>query len=142
MKCICQSSQYARHFLGVFCWILNSVTMIMKLLETGSIYIIPHLGLKLCLYDPQKKKSKNQSIFEWPLKVSRSRKQNCRAIISPKNKQMNLFFDPDDSDIHETWNHNSSFKYFWVVRIKKQIHPFIFWEKLWLDNFVSRSTDL
>ena len=29
-----------------------------------------------------------------------------------------------------------------VVRIEKQIHSFVFWEKLWLDNFVLRSTDL
>ena len=42
--------------------------------------------------------------------------------------------------IHETWN--SSFKYFGVVRIEKQIRSFVLWEKFWLDNFVSRSTDL
>ena len=36
----------------------------------------------------------------------------------------------------------SSFKYFRVVRIEKQICPFVFWEKLRLDKFVSRSTDL
>ena len=35
-------------------------------------------------------------------------KQNCRAVTSPKNKRMNLFFYPDDSEILETWNPNSS----------------------------------
>ena len=35
------------------------------------------------------------------VKVSRSRKKNCRAITSPKNKQTNLFFYPDDSEILE-----------------------------------------
>ena len=55
---------------------------------------------------------------------------------------MNLFFYPTKSEILKTWNRNSSFKYFQLVRIKKQIHSFIFWEKLLLDNFVSRSTDL
>ena len=34
---------------------------------------------------------------------------------------------------------NSSFKYFQVVRIERQIHPFAFREKLRLKNFVSRS---
>ena len=28
-----------------------------------------------------------------------------------------------------TWNPNSSFKYFWVVRIEKQNRSFVFWEK-------------
>ena len=55
---------------------------------------------------------------------------------------MNLFFYPDDLEILETWNQNSSFKYFRVVRIEKQICPLVFWEKLRLNNFVSRSTDL
>ena len=54
---------------------------------------------------------------------------------------MNLFFYPDDSEILETCISISSFKYFRVIRREKQIHPFVFW-KLWLDNFVSRSTDL
>ena len=54
---------------------------------------------------------------------------------------MNLFFYPDDSKILKTWNQNSSFKYFLVVKIEKQIRPFVFWEKLRIDNFVSRSTD-
>ena len=42
-------------------------------------------------------------------------------------------FYPDDSEILET---------FQVIRIGKQIGPFVFSEKLWLNNFVSRSTDL
>ena len=29
-----------------------------------------------------------------------------------------------------------------VVRIEKQIRSFVFWENLWLYNFVSRTTDL
>ena len=37
---------------------------------------------------------------------------------------------------------NSSFKYFRVVRIEKHICPFVFYEKLQLDYFVLRSTDL
>ena len=53
-----------------------------------------------------------------------------------------MFLYTDDSEILETWISISSFKYFWVVRIEKQIRSFVFWEKLQLDNFVSRSTDL
>ena len=75
-------------------------------------------------------------ILKTPVKVSKS-----QAIFSPKNEQTNLFFYPDDSDILETRTSISSFKYFGVVLIEKQIRSFIFWEKLWLDNFVSRSTD-
>ena len=56
---------------------------------------------------------------------------------------MNEFvFHPDESKILETCILISSFKYFWVIRIEKQIHSFVFLEKLWLDNFVSRLTDL
>ena len=40
-----------------------------------------------------------------------------------------------------TWNLKSKFK-FQVVRIEKQIRLFVFWEKLRLNNFVSRLTDL
>ena len=40
------------------------------------------------------------------------------------------------------WIWISSFKYIPVVRIEKQICSLVFWEKLRLDNFVSRSTDL
>ena len=40
---------------------------------------------------------------------------------------MNLFFYPDDSEILATWNWNSSFKYFCVIRIEKQICWLIFW---------------
>ena len=40
--------------------------------------------------------------------------------------------------ILETWNWNSSFKYFGVVRIEKQIRLFVFWKKLRLNNFVPR----
>ena len=54
-------------------------------------------------------------------------KQNCRAVTSPK-KRMDEF---------------SSFKYFRVIKIEKQIVLFFFGgEKLWLRNFVSISTDL
>ena len=55
---------------------------------------------------------------------------------------MNLFFYPDHSDILKTRILILSFKYFRVVRIEKHIRQFIFWEKLRLNNFVSRSTDL
>ena len=40
---------------------------------------------------------------------------------------MNLFFYPDSPEILKTWNWNSSFKYFRVIRIEKQIRPFVFW---------------
>ena len=76
------------------------------------------------------------------LKVSRSRNKIVEPITSPKNERTNLFFYPDNSEILETWISISSFKYFRVVRIEKQICPFVFWENLQLDNFVSRSTDL
>ena len=70
------------------------------------------------------------------LKVSRSRNQNCPAITFPKNELTTQKY------ILETWNRNSSYKYFLVVRIDKQICSFVFWEMLWLNNFVSRFTDL
>ena len=68
-------------------------------------------------------------------------KQNCRAVTFPR-KRTNLFFFPDDLEILETWILISSFKYFRVVRIEKQICLFVFWENQRLDNLVSRSTDL
>ena len=46
-----------------------------------------------------------------------------------------MFFYPDDSEILETWNPNSSFKYFWVIRIEKQIRSFAFWEKFLARQF-------
>ena len=81
-------------------------------------------------------------VFTTMIKVSRSLNKIVEPTLLPKNEQTNLFFYPDDLEILETWNQNSSFKYFWVVRIEKQIRPFVFWEKLQLANFVSRSTDL
>ena len=51
-------------------------------------------------------------------------------------------FYPEDLEVLETWISISNFKYFWVVRIEKQIRSFVFWEKLQLDNFVMRSTAL
>ena len=65
------------------------------------------------------------------LEVSRSRNKIVEPKLLPKNEPTNLFFNPDDSEILETWNQNSSFKYFGVVWIEKQFCLFIFWEKLW-----------
>ena len=75
-------------------------------------------------------------------KVSRSWNKNCRKRLLPKNKQTNLFFYPDDLEILKTWISFSTFKYFQVVRIEKQIDLFVYLEKVWPNNFVSRSTDL
>ena len=47
---------------------------------------------------------------------------------------MNLFFYLDDSEILETWNRNSSFKYFWVIRIEKQICLFVCFLKEVMDR--------
>ena len=52
------------------------------------------------------------------------------------NEWICFVFYREDSEILETWISISSFKYFWVIRIEKQIHLFVFWEKLQLDNFV------
>ena len=52
------------------------------------------------------------------------------------NDNTNLFFYPEIGILIP------SFKYSRVVRIEKQIGSFVFWEKLRLDNFISRSTDL
>ena len=60
------------------------------------------------------------------LKVSRSRNKIVEPQILPKNEWTNLFFYPDGPKILETWNRNSSFKYFRTVRIEKQIRPFRF----------------
>ena len=38
-----------------------------------------------------------------------------------------MFFYPDTSEILETWISIASFQ---VVRIEKQISPFVFWEKV------------
>ena len=75
------------------------------------------------------------------LKVSRSRNKIVMPKLLPENKRTNLFFSLDDSEILETWISISSFKYFRVVKIEKQIRSSVFWEKLRLNNFVSRSTD-
>ena len=37
-----------------------------------------------------------------------------------------MFFYPDNSELLETWILNSIFKYFWTVRIGKQIRPSFF----------------
>ena len=51
-------------------------------------------------------------------------KQNCRAVTSPKKRKKLIYilsiFSSQDSELH----------------------TFVFWEKLRLDNFVSRLTDL
>ena len=77
------------------------------------------------------------SIISARLKVNRS-DQNCRAVTS------RICFS-----ILRTWKYSRlefqfqvSSMYFQVVRIEEQIHPFVFWEKLQLDNFVSKYTDL
>ena len=93
------------------------------------------------------KSQKPISLFSIPLKNERKyfskgqliSKQNCRAVTSPKEWKDEFIFLcwwP------ETWISISSFKYIRVIKIEKQIHLFVFWEKLWHDNFVSRSTDL
>ena len=48
---------------------------------------------------------------------------------------MNLFFYPDDSEILETWISISSFKYFQVIRIKKQICSFIIFGEVTARQF-------
>ena len=69
------------------------------------------------------------------LNVSRSQKK-----LSSRKNQTNEFVFLSWR-LGNTWNQNSSFKYFRVVRIEKQF-VCLFSEKLRLDNFVSRSTDL
>ena len=53
---------------------------------------------------------------------------------------MDIFYVPNKNHIFcvHIYCHNCNC----TVRAKKQIRPFVFWEKLWLDNFVLRSTDL
>ena len=48
---------------------------------------------------------------------------------------LTLFLYPDDSEILVKWILISSFQYFRVISIEKQISSFIFWEKLQIDNF-------
>ena len=45
--------------------------------------------------------------------------------FSQKTNKRLFFFYPDGSEILETWISISSFKYFWVVRIEKQIWYFV-----------------
>ena len=59
-----------------------------------------------------------------------------------KNERTNLFFYSDSLEILRTWNQNSSFKYFWTVRIENQIRLFLFWEKLADHKMFLRLTDL
>ena len=75
--------------------------------------------------------------FYYIPKVSRSWIKIVEPQLLPKIESVLLSWQ-----IGNTWNQNSSFMYFQVVRIAKQIHLFLFWEKLRLNNFVSRSTDL
>ena len=50
------------------------------------------------------------NIFEVALQVSRSQKKIVEPQLLPKDKQTNLFYYPDDSEILETWISSSSFK--------------------------------
>ena len=71
--------------------------------------------------------------------------ENWQAVTSPKNEIMNLFFYPDNLEILETWNQNSIFKYFQVVRIEKKIvslflgrsysFTILFWDLLTFRTF-------
>ena len=70
-------------------------------------------------------------------------KADWRAVDSPKNRTNEfVFFAMTVRKNLKLEISISSFKYFRTVRIEKQIRSFVFWEKLRLDNFVSRSTDL
>ena len=63
------------------------------------------------------------------VKVRRFKKRIVEPKFLPKNKWADLFFYPDGPEILETWNRNSSFKYFQTIRIEKQILSLVFWEK-------------
>ena len=65
-----------------------------------------------------------------------------RNFSQETNKRTNLFFYPEGLEILETCISILSSKYFWVVKIEKQIRSFIFLVKLGLNGLVSRSTDL
>ena len=85
------------------------------------------------------------SNFDWfLLKVSRSRDKNCRAVTSPKKWIEQFVFL--SWWLRNTSNLNFDFKFQIFlrirIRIEKQICLFVSWENLWLDNFVSRPTDL
>ena len=73
-----------------------------------------------------------------PTKGKSISKQNCWAVNSSKKQTNNFFF----LSWSTTWNQNSSFKYFRVVRIEKQICSFVFWKKLADHKFLSRLADL
>ena len=75
--------------------------------------------------------------FHKVIKGQKISKQNCWAVTSPK-KWTDKFVFLSWGFGNTSWILISSFKYF----REKQIHLFIFWEKLLLDNFFSRSTDL
>ena len=81
-------------------------------------------------------------IFGCCLKVSRSRKKIVELELLPKTNELFWFSILTVRKYSKLENRNSSFKDFRTVRTEKQIRLFVFWEKLWLDNFVSRSTDL
>ena len=86
---------------------------------------MPRLLSKLKM-ETMKQTRSSQNQIKISLKVSRSRKKIFEPQVLPKNERMNLFFYPDDTEILETWISIESFKYFHVVRIEKQISPFIF----------------
>ena len=54
-----------------------------------------------------------------------------RAVVSPKKTNERIYFSILTTP-----------KILQSSGQKKQIRPFVFWEELWLYNFVSRSTDL
>ena len=65
--------------------------------------------------------------------VSKTRKKLTQNTVN--------LIDADGTEL-AGWIDSNSFKYFPVVRIEKQIQLFVFWEKVWLDDFVSRLIDL
>ena len=128
-------------------WFFAAIAVVLKVSSSRNKIVEPKTSPK---------KQMNEFVFlSWWLRNTWSLNLDFKfqVFLSRQDRKTNLFvcflgevtaqhfcFHPDNLEICETWISISSFKYFWVIRIEKQILPFVY--GLWLNNFVSRSTDL
>ena len=76
------------------------------------------------------------------LKVNKSQNTNVEQKLLPIMKKGDCFSILTIRIYLKLEIETSSFKYFQTTRIEKQIRSFVFWEKVWLDNFVLKFIDL
>ena len=97
---------------------------------------------KYCLFETWILQATADRNVKFELKVSRSRIKILVPKLLSKNERTDLFFYPDSPEIFETWNQKFKFQVFPDCQDRKINSSVCFWKKLWLNNFVLRSTDL